>query len=123
MNRKGQMNIVGTVIGAMAGLVSLVVIVVVSGLINTVSADVVGEYQANVVADNLGASCGQNSTGGTGGTILYTNCPTSYDIAVTTLENQQTIADRTDSFTNTGLGMLIIGVIFAFAGGFIGSRF
>mgnify|MGYP001222812472 CR=1 FL=1 len=123
MKKKGQMNIVGTVIGAIAGLVSLVVIVVVSGLINTVSADVVAEYQTGTVTDNPGANCGKNSTGGTGGTIAYTNCPQSYDIAAATLTNQQSIADRTDSFTNTGLGMLIIGVIIAFAGGFIGSRF
>ena len=99
MKKKGQMNIVGTVIGAMAGLVSLVVIVVVSGLINTVSADVVSDIE-----DGMSSA-------------------TASAIANTTLENQQTIADRTDSFTNTGLGMLIIGVIIAFAGGFIGSRF
>ena len=99
LKKKGQQGVAGAVIGAMTALIAFVVIIVVSGLINTVAADVVDD-----IRDDM------------------TDGSTAEAIANQTLTNQQTVATRTGTFTTSGLGLLLIGVIVTVVGGFLGSR-
>lgn len=118
LNKKG--TVVGSIVGSFSALIALVVIIVVSGLLNTVSAEAVQDIRDDTV-DTSKVKCGTNTTGGSGGAILYENCK-AYLIGNQSLGNQLTVANRTGTFTTSGIGLLLIAVIFAVAGGFIGNR-
>jgi len=58
-------------------------------------------------------ACGLNATGGTGGTILYTNCSSAYD-AIGELEDaNDEVIDWLPIYIIAAVGFLIIG-LFAF---------
>lgn len=99
LSKRGQLSVVGSIVGAFAGLISFVVIIVVSGMINTVSADVVQDITDDMTAGSVAEAIGN-----------------------TTLDNQQTIANRTGTFTTSGIGLLLIAIIFTVAGGFLGGK-
>lgn len=98
-NRRGQVSAVGAVVGAFAALIPFVLVIVVSGMLNTVSADVVQDITDDMTAGSVAEAIGNQ-----------------------TLANQNTLATRSGTFTTSGIGLLLVAVIFMIAGGFMGSR-
>jgi hypothetical protein len=67
------------------------------------------------------AGCGLNSTGGTGGTILYSGCDSAYKIIDGSLQFQLNAVEQLPT-AGTILGvMLIVAIVGAF--GFLGYQF
>jgi len=96
-------------LGQWGVLVTIALVMVVFGMILTIG----GEIQEDVKEDQVTnvASCGRNSTGGTGGTILYTLCPTSYDVGDAALTAQLELAQKQTSIVSAGVGIFILGLL------------
>lgn len=66
----------------MGMLIEFVLLVAVIALVAVLVFQVNDDTRTELVADNLKASCGLNSTGGTSGTILYTACGVGYNATI-----------------------------------------
>jgi len=63
----------------MTMLYEFIMLVAVISIVSLLVFQINDDARTDIVAENLGASCGQNATGGTAGTILYTACGTAYN--------------------------------------------
>ena len=97
-----------------AVLISAVVGLVIVAILAAFGQDIVGDVRD----DYKTTSCGLNSTGGTGGAILYTGC--SYE-ANTTLYGQQGVDNMSKKFPTLGT-VVIAGILIATLIGFLAFR-
>lgn len=103
LQKKGQV---------VANLQSFIMAVVTIAVVLAMGLYVLNEVGNNAAGINSAtgygtvASCGLNSSGGTGGTILYTNCGSAYNSTTTLMQKLGT--------TPTWVGLLIV-VVFASA--------
>ncbi len=90
---------------AWGGLLALAIVMALFGLILSITSDV----QQDITTDQLTntANCGKNSTGGTGGTITYTACP-SYIVGNESLTAQYKLATKQSTLVTAGVGIFIL---------------
>jgi len=58
-----------------------------------------------------GVACGTNSTGGTGGTILYTGCDADYTAASNTVVGVGKLPEKMPLIVNVIVAAIIIGIL------------
>jgi hypothetical protein len=104
-NKRGQVQ------GAVYQLIFLAIGLVVVGTIVSFGANYMQDTQTDILNDVRAASCGQNSSGGSGGTILYTACPASYNSTISTLEAMKDTAEGQGTVTTVGILAVVIGLL------------
>ena len=68
--------------------------------------------QVDVRDDFVGAaSCGRNSTGGTGGTILYTACDYDYNATTKAIEANNNVASKLPILGTIIIAAIVVGVL------------
>lgn len=90
--------------------ITLVVLTIALGLGSTV----VDSVQTTQAEDNVGTLCGQNSTGGTGGTLLYTGCGYAYNTSGYGLESLDEVASWLPTVALVVVAVVIIGLVMLF---------
>jgi len=84
-------------------------LLVVTTIALSIGANVLSNVQADQVDDVVG--CGLNSTGGTSGTLLYTNCSYSYNISNYGLQAQDELGSWMDTLALVVVAAIIIGTL------------
>lgn len=92
-------------------LLTLGIFLVIVGYILAFGQDFQQTSRNNIVSRNLASSCGQNSTGGSGGVILYTACPLSYNITVMNQDALATTANSQGTVATVGLLVVVVGLL------------
>ena len=85
--------------------------IVVLGIALAYGLQVMGDIKTDMVTDNLGASCGQNSTGGSAGTIEYTKCGYAYNSTGDAVEGVAKIPAKLPMIVTVIVAAVIIGII------------
>lgn len=88
-------------------LLEFILIVAVISIVSVLVFEVNDDAREDIVASHKGPSCGLNATGGTGGTILYTNCSIAYNA---TIKSDQAVAKVPDRLPLLGTAV-IFGVV------------
>jgi hypothetical protein len=57
------------------------------------------------------ASCGRNSTGGTGATILYTGCGADYNSSVKAIEANSNLSSKLPVLATIVVAAIVVGVL------------
>ena len=88
---------------------ALALVMALFGLVLTITGDVQQDITDDQVTNT--ASCGRNSTGGTGGTILYTACPNAYAVGDASLDAQLELAQKQSTLVTAGVGIFILSLL------------
>jgi hypothetical protein len=88
--------------------VALILVVATIG-IAVGGGEVLSSFQSNYVDNSL--ACGTNSTGGSSGTLLYSNCSYAYNITDSGLEGQDELGSWLDTIALIIAAAIIIGVL------------
>ena len=116
-NKKGQVR--GAIAGV-TGLVSLAIVMVIYAIVSSYGAEIVVDTRDDFVTNV--ANCGLNSTGGTGGTIGYSACPSEYNISQSSLEGIEVTAEKMPTVGRITVAAIIITIILAAFGSFVAMR-
>lgn len=76
---------------------------------------VVGDIRTSLAADNLGANCGQNSSGGSAGNVNYNGCGVAYNA---TQDGQLGLSKLTGKLPTIGLVIAAVVIIAVLVRGF-----
>ena len=90
-------------------LLPIALLLVVTTIGIAIGADVLTNIQDNQVVS--ATACGTNISGGTGGTILYTNCSYAYNITGEGLQAQDELGSWLDTIALIVAAAIIIGVL------------
>jgi len=85
--------------------------IVVLGIALAYGLQVMGDISDETVADNIGYHCGQNSTNGTGNTLLYDGCGWSYNATTDAVEGVSKIPSKLPMIVTVVVAAVIIGII------------
>ena len=104
---KGQM-------GGITALAGLAVTLVVVGLVAVIGIELMDDTQTDIAEDNLAVDCGLNSTGVTGGTVLYTNCGAAYNGSGDAIEGIAKIPEKLPLIVTAVVGAILISIIITY---------
>lgn len=104
--KKGQLSI-----GSLLPIgITFVVLAIALGL----GATVLTSVQDTQATNNAGTHCGLNSTGGTGGTLLYDGCGYSYNISGFGLNSVDEVSSWMPTVALVVVAVVIIGLVMLF---------
>lgn len=86
---------------------------VVGGILIAFGLQILGDIQDDMITNT--AACGLNSTGGTGGTLLYSGCGADYNASGEAITATGNIAEKIPLIATIVVAVLIIGLL---VGGF-----
>lgn len=104
MKKKAQLSF-----SVWQGLLSFAIVMALFGMILTITAGVQEDLKDDQIV--YGASCGRNTTGGTGGTIEYSACNDAFHVANESLEAQVSLSAKQGTLVTAGIGIFIIGLL------------
>jgi len=73
--------------------------------------NVMGDMKTDFIAENKAASCGLNSTGGTGGTIQYNLCGAEYNATEDAIAGVAKIPSKLPLIATVVVAALVIGIL------------
>ena len=97
-------------------LLPIAITVVVVALVVAYGLQILSETQSDMATENTGTACGTNSTGGSAGTILYTNCGSAYNATGDGLEAVAKISTKLGTIVTVVLAVVVIGVLIFYFG-------
>lgn len=98
-------NVEGNIQGFILSIVGVAIVLAV-GLI------ILQQLLTNIVSTNSKASCGLNSTGGSGGTILYTRCGEAYNATGAVVTQLGTVPQWIGIIITVALAFIVLGYFY-----------
>ena len=90
-------------------ILPIALVLVVAGIGIAYGISVQSDVRTDFV--DLSAGCGLNSTGGTGGTLLYTGCGLDYNATTDSMTGVSTLAEKMPLIATIIVAAIVIGIL------------
>ena len=92
----------------------IALVFVVAGIGIAYGLQVMGEIKTDMITDTAG--CGLNSTGGTGGTLLYNQCPAEYNATGSAIDGVAKFPEKFGTIATIVIAAIVIMILVRYLG-------